>query len=278
MTETTKELTTRAKHRVQAVGVYRPEEGGNFLAVIAAAAADPRCSVEKMQALLNMQIQVEDRDALKAFTRDFIALQRKLPVIDKDGKIDHGEGKNDGKARQKSLYSTYPNIMSVCKPLLDEHGFAFNSKSRPEPSGKVFVVSTLRHVEHHSEISEFPLIADPTGSKSPPQQNGSGQQYAMRYNAIALLNIISLAPGDQDKDGYKGNLKRSTDGFVEAVEQPKLSPAQLAELEMVLDGAGISDANFCAHYQIAAPRDLPAALFEAAKKAVRDHAAKKGKT
>src|SRR5882672_4680927 len=54
-------------------------EPTNFLGVIVRAAADPRTDPTKMQALLNMQTQIEDREAQKAFTAAFIALQEELP-------------------------------------------------------------------------------------------------------------------------------------------------------------------------------------------------------
>ncbi|MDE2021204.1 MAG: hypothetical protein KGJ13_12785, partial [Patescibacteria group bacterium] len=147
--------------RIPAGRSLRPDETGptNFLAIIMTAATDPRCDVQKMQALLDMNKQIEAREAEKAFTRDFIALQDVLPVIDKDGKIDHGPGK------QKNLYSTYPNMMKVCKPLLKSHGFALASWVEPEAGGaRIVIVSQLDHVEHHHRTSRFPLPIEQSGS------------------------------------------------------------------------------------------------------------------
>lgn len=282
MTETTKELTTRAKERVKAVGIYRPEEGENapssLLAVILAAAADPRCDVSKMQALLNMQRDVEEREAKKDFTRAFIALQEALPSIGRDGKIEirakDAKGDRSGPVQQSTPYATFNNIMKIVKPLLKEHGFALSFST--EPSGERLLVKGLLEGHGHERTTSFPLPAETSGSKNNVQGWGSSMSYGKRYCTIALLNIVSEATDDADTDGHRGTFKHAKDGgLAEAVEQPKLSPASKAELEMVMQQCGVAPANFCTHYGIKETADLPQDLFESAKKALREHAAKK---
>jgi hypothetical protein len=259
-------------------------EPTNFLAVIARAAADPRCDTAKMQALLDMQRQIEDRDSTKAFTRDFIALQKVLPIINRDGKIEIREknaatgSREGGRIQQATPYATYPNIMKVCKPLLDAHGFALASWIEPEPGGaRIMVVSQLDHVEHHHRASRFPLPAETSGSKNNVQGWGSSQQYGMRYNAIALLNIVSEAPQDRDHDGHAGEFKNAKGGgFVEAAEEkPKISAAQRDKIVDLIISAKITEVQFCTKYGINQVGQLPAELFDAATKAINDHKAAK---
>lgn len=249
----------------------------NFLAVIARAAADPRTDIAKMQALLDMQKQIEEREAEKAYTRDFIALQDVLPVINRDGKIEirakDQSGGRTGALQQSTPYSTYPNIMKVCKPLLRAHGFGFNSRVAPAPDGKILVRSKLRHVEHFWEESEFPLPAETSGSKNNVQGWGSSQQYGMRYNAIALLNIISEAPQDQDKNGHAGDFQNAKGGgFAEApADLPKVSTAQRDDLVRRITAANIKETNFCTKYGVAQVGFLPAELYDAAVTAINNH-------
>lgn len=256
-------------------------EPTNFLAVIARAAADPRTDTAKMQALVDMQKQIEDRESEKAYTRDFIALQDVLPVINRDGRIEirdkDQQGGRTGILRQSTPYSTYPNIMKVCKPLLRAHGFGFNSRIAPGAEGKILVRSKLRHVEHFWEESEFPLPAETSGSKNNVQGWGSSQQYGMRYNAIALLNIISEAPQDQDKNGYAGNFQNAKGGgFAEApANLPKVSTAQRDDLIRRITDAKISEANFTTKYGIQQIGFLPAELYDAAVKAIDHHVEQK---
>ena len=80
--------TIQPKPAFQAVAVRKAPEPKNMLAVIAAAASNPACDVGKMQALLDMQEKLEQKQAKREFTEDFIALQSELPSISRDGKIE----------------------------------------------------------------------------------------------------------------------------------------------------------------------------------------------
>jgi hypothetical protein len=272
--------------RIPAGRSLRPDEPGpaNFLAVIMTAATDPRCDVTKMQALLAMQREIEERDAKKAFTRDFISLQRVLPTISRDGRIEIREknpttgSREGGRLQQATPYATYPAIMDVCKPLMDDHGFGLASWIEPEPGGaRIIVISQLDHVEHHSRQSRFPLPAETSGSKNNVQGWGSSQQYGMRYNAIALLNIVSRAPQDADKDGHGGEFKNAKGGgFAEtAEERPPVSHSQRDDLIKRITAAKITEAQFVAHYGVNQIGLLPADLYDAAVKAIDEHKAKK---
>ena len=85
VTETTKELTTKAKARVQAPSVYRPEQdveggGSSFLAVIMAAAADPRCDVQRCRPCWPCRGLIAETARI-SFIRAKRALAKKLPTI-----------------------------------------------------------------------------------------------------------------------------------------------------------------------------------------------------
>jgi hypothetical protein len=225
----------------------------NLMQVIANAVMDPRCDVEKMRALLDMQRDIEDRDAKKAFTRAFNALQAELPIINKDGKIDHGEGTTArGNAKLKTRFATYPNLNRVVGPLLKKHGFTFSTSMEPDPSGPMIAISTLSHVEGDSRRTHFRLTADTTGAKNNQQGWGSSQQYGMRYNMIALLNIVTEAREDADNDGFPG-------------AGENISPAQLAALIKMADDAGADKVLFCGVMKVDSMADIPAARFEEAK-------------
>lgn len=241
-----------------AVAQPQPLAPSNMLQVIAAAVMDPRCDVEKMKALLDMQERIEGRDAEKAFTRAFNELQAELPVINRDGKIDHsaagGDTTRSGKKALKTSFATYPNLNRVCGPLMKKHGFTFSTSMEPEPSGTMVAVSTLAHIGGASRKTHFRLTADTTAGKNNQQGWGSSQQYGMRYNMIALLNIVTEAREDQDNDGFP----QQDNSFV--------SPAQLAELIALADAGGADKRAFCALFEVDGMANIPAAKFEEAKK------------
>ena len=258
-------------------------EPTSFLAVIARAAADPRTDPPKMQALLNMQTQIEDREAQKEFTRSFIALQEELPPIRRDGKIEIREkdasgSRERGRVQQSTPYATFNNIMKAIKPLLIKHGFALSFAT--EPVGERLLVKGILDGHGHQRTTSFPLPAETSGSKNNVQGWGSSMSYGKRYCTIALLNIVSEAPEDQDADGYTGNLKPAKGGGLAEVpeDDEKISPRQKEDLLKKIEWCGVSLAVFHEHYGITKTGDLPANLYAAAIKACDDyHENKKAK-
>lgn len=227
----------------------------NMLQVIAQAVMDPRCDVEKMKALLDMQERIENREAEKAFTVAFNALQSELPIINRDGKIDHSSGDGSGTTRSgkralQTKYATYPNLNRVVGPLMKKHGFTFSTSAEPDPSGAMIVISTLSHIAGDRRKTNFRVTADASGGKNNQQGWGSSQQYGMRYNMIALLNIVTEAKEDADNDG-----------FPPQPEDKPITKQQLQQMVKLSDEAGADKAKFCELMQIDAYADLPASRF-----------------
>lgn len=243
-----------------------PPEPKNLYAAIIAAASNPAVDVDKMEKLVDLQIRIEEREAEKAFIAAFNALQFELPTITRDGLIDHGEGTTArGNQRMKARYSTYPNLMGVCRPLLKKHGFTFNNVIEPSTDGtKSDVVGYLQHIAGHKMKSHFPLTPDDTGRKNSQQARGSGGSYGKRYNLIFLLDIVSELPQDQDNDGHS---RKQPD--------PLISPAEVQELAIALEDAGVDAEVFCEKYDIATVADLPQKRLPEVKKALADHKARK---
>ncbi len=280
---TVNQVVTVEKERVRVPAGHARRPGAapeNFLAVIMAAATDPRCDVQKMQALLVMQREVEDREASKEFNRSFIALQEDLPAIGRDGKIEifakdaSGARPAVGRAQQSTPYATFNNIMKTIKPLLIRHGFALSFST--EPVGERLLVKGLLEGHGHSRATSFPLPAETSGSKNNVQGWGSSMSYGKRYCTIALLNIVSEAQEDADADGHAGNFKPAKGGgMVEAVEVKKIDAAQARTLWDEMEACGVRESNFLQHYGIAKVQDLDADMFDAAVKAMRDHKAER---
>ena len=252
----------------QAVAVAAP---ATLYQAIIQAARDPSIDAEKMKTLVDLQMQVEANEARKAFTRAFNALQEELPVINKDGIIDHGEGTTaKGNKKLKTKWATYPNIMSVCRPLLRKHGFTLSNVIEPAAdASRIVVVGYLEHIDGHSRISRFPLGIDTTCSKNNQQGWGSSQQYGMRYNAIALLNIVSEAQQDLDNDGYK-----KKDDVIDVVRM--ISAAEVEELKLEIDGTDLTEARVCGGYDVESFKDIPAGKFAEVKRALKAYKAKHG--
>jgi len=163
----------------------------SMLAIISSAASNPDVDVEKMQALLSMQMQIEERDAKRAFEQAFIRMQSELPEIDKNGSI---TGKN---GRIQSKYARWEDIDRVIRPILQSHGFALRFDQQDD-NNMTQVCAILSHVGGHVERSGYmKLPADRSGSKNDVQGAGSTLSYGKRYTAVAMLNIVT----SEDTDG-----------------------------------------------------------------------------
>ena len=272
--ETTKELTAKAKDRIRvpATQIRRPEDGG-FLSVIRAAAADPRCDVAKMQALLGMQKEVAAEEARLSFIGDKLALTDKLPVINKDGKI---EFKDKGAGKATLRFASFENINDIIKPLLREFGFDLWFSSEPGVAGMVNVIGHLEHRQGFVRTTTFPMPHDASGGKSGAQGWASAFSFGKRVTTIGLLNLQTRATEDRDRDGSDGKfVQAKSGGMTEIAEDNPVSKAEAAEIRNAIEHAGISEVNFCTHYGLAKLEELPSSLFAAAKKAIADHAAKR---
>lgn len=254
--------------------IVLPEPTTLYEAILRAA-ANPKIDANKLKVLTEVQIEVENRDAKKAFTRAFNALQAELPTITKDGLIDHGEGVTArGNKKIKAKYSTYPNLMSVCRPLLKKHGFTFNNVIEPSADGsRITVVGYLTHVEGHFMSSSFPIGRDDGPGRSLAQAWGSASSYGKRYNLILLCDIVSESPGDQDDDARKSNdprIQREVDP-----DAKSLSTAQLIELNNAITDCGVGLAKFLASNSIERVEDLEPAKFKEALTACANYKMKR---
>lgn len=248
----------------------------NMLAVIAAAAADPRVDVAKMQALLTMQRELEDREAQKAFTVAFIAMQKEIPSIQRDGKIEirakDSQGGRSGPVQQSTPYATFNGIMKAIEKPLRKHGFSLTFATEPTTDGRILVRGILEHEGGHSRTTAFPLPAETSGSKNNVQGWGSAMSYGRRYCTMALVNIVSHDPRDADTDGHEGTFRPTVEGgLTEAVEVPTLSRAQEQELLAVMKDCGVPEPRFCEQFGLSQVKDLSVDLFETAKKRCRDY-------
>lgn len=268
------ETRKKPSYRVPATGVRRPNDDGSFLSVILTAAADPKCNVEKMQALLAMQKEVVAEATRLTFIDQKLQLTDKLPTINKDGKI---EFKDKGHGAATLKFASFENINDVIKPLLREFGFDLWFSSEPGVAGMINVIGHLEHRDGYVRTTTFPMPHDGSGGKSGAQGWASAFSFGKRVTTIGLLNIQTKAMEDRDRDGFPGDVKRAKGGgLVEAPdERPNISAKQRGDLEGLLVWAGVPEARFCEKYGIADIKDLPADLFPAAEKAIKDHHATK---
>lgn len=255
----------------------KEQESTNLLLVFARAASDPKCDTQKMRELKDMMNELKRDEAEVAFTEAYVAMRAKLPKIDKDGLIDHGDGTSrTGRAKQKTRYSSYENIMQHVQPILNDHGFMLTCLPEPHPSGVgIRVRGTLARVHQtqygkvvHKIESVIDAPPEPGGSKNAVQAIGSSLAYCKRYNVIALGGITSYYDKDRDDDARATSKKTTAPDTVTNEQQKKL-------IDAVRD-CGIEPTRFFDKYKIERMADLPADKFDDAIKSCENYKAAAG--
>lgn len=188
----------------------RPEQAvaegqGPLLSAIVHLAKDPTVDVAKLQALLEMQERLEERQAQVSFNRALARLPKL--VVKKNGLIDLGKGKAIPFAR-------WEDMAAVIEPALVAEGFRLMFDTAITADGRTMVIGHLLHADGHSRSATLPLPADTGPGRNSLQAVGSTLSYGKRYCTEMLLNVIREG---EDDDGRTGGT-------------PKLTPNQVSEL------------------------------------------------
>ncbi len=218
------------------------QEPQSIMQVLARAATNPRVDVQKLQALLDMQVRVENRQAEVEFNAALARLMPLLPEIQKNGVIPD----NFGKIR--SRFARYEDIDRVTRPLLADEGFSISFRTEEPSPGHVRVIGTLAHRMGHTRESSItvPITAPPKASGT--QAVGSSVSYAKRYIVTNMLNIVTV--GD-DTDG---------------VDLKPISAEQVLTIETLLQDAKADRAKFLAWQKVAKLEEILADNFDACVK------------
>ena len=114
-----------------------PASEPNLLTVIAAAVADPRIDVEKMERLLAMHEKITTEQRRIDFFAALARIQAVIPQIDQKGMI------HDKQGNLRSRYAKIEHIDAILRPLLSEEGFAMSFDSEAAPNGGYLLSCTL---------------------------------------------------------------------------------------------------------------------------------------
>jgi len=156
-------------------------------------ALNPDIPVEKMQAVINMKMQVFDKNAEIEYNKAMIlAQQEMLPVI-----------KTAKNAQTSSTYAKMENIAKQCKPIWTKHGFALQFGTADCPIAEHYrVTCEVSHAAGFNKKYQADLPVDDEGIKGQKNKTGchgfgSTMSYAQRYLTIMIFNI-TLEGADND--------------------------------------------------------------------------------
>lgn len=164
------------------------------MSIILDLAKDPSMDVEKLKALVDMQKDLLDRQAEKAFAVAFVAMKPHLRRIENKHK----------NSQTNSLYAKLEDINGEINPILEQFGFASLTPVIAQTEKTVTVVSKLLHKDGHCDEAPLTMPLDLAGikgtvNKTEPHAIASSIKYCRRIAVCAHLNIST---GDgADKDG-----------------------------------------------------------------------------
>lgn len=259
MTEVTK---MEADTQVSAYEGDQQVESSGILGIITHVAARPEIDVERMQALLKMHAEEEERqrriaredrddEAKRAWLLGFSKVQADIGTITRSRKNEH----------LKSQYADLADIERAVTPVLTSHGFSTTAVPIPcDLGGHIRMRLTIGHAGGHERTYEDDFPLDNAGSggktnKTPIQAKGSTQTYGRRYLKASALD---LAFGD-DNDGNHEDPPTET-----------VSAEQYVILRDLIEETGTDEAKFHLAYGAKYPdkarlEEFPASLFEKAK-------------
>jgi ERF superfamily len=167
---------------------------------IVSAAKDPTVQPEKMQAMVDLAVQLQDREQRQEFNRDLNAAIMEMPVITKTGRIIIKD-KNTGKVLQSTPFAKFEDLDRVVKSIVKRHNLSYNFDVGGDAQ-RLLVSIILRHANGYVERSSpMPLPLETSGSKNNVQGAGSTNTYGKRY---VLQNTFAIVTEGEDDDGNGG--------------------------------------------------------------------------
>jgi hypothetical protein len=148
-------------------------------------ALNPEIPVDKMQAVINMRMQVFDKQAEIEFNKAMIIAQQEMEPITKTAK----------NQQTGSMYAKMENIAKQCKPIWTKHGFALQFGTADCPiEGHYRVTCEVSHSAGFNKKYQADLPIDDEGIKGQKNKTGchgfgSTMSYAQRYLTIMIFNI-----------------------------------------------------------------------------------------
>lgn len=208
---------------------------------------------ETLEKLMALHERHEANQARKAFVAAMAAFKAEGIIVYKDKRVGFNSKKSPG-TRTDYAHATLANICDVVGSALARHGLSYHWTTQ-QSQGSITVTCTLTHELGHSESTSLTGPYDQSGNKNAIQAIGSSTSYLERYT---LMAITGTATAEMDDDGATG------------ADQPRQSTApvvtvgEASAILKELEAGGISEADFCAAFEINSVSELEKSRFKTA--------------
>jgi hypothetical protein len=148
--------------------------------------------LDRLERLMALQVQWEEREAVKAYNAAFSAFKAEAVKIIKNRNVTAGPlaGKK---------YAELFAVVNAITPALSAHGLSAAWKTTKDEKDWIEVTCTLKHVDGHAESVSMGGPPDAGGAKNKIQERASTITYLQRYT---LKAITGLSEQDDDSDGF----------------------------------------------------------------------------
>jgi hypothetical protein len=220
-----------------------------FMRLFERLATDPTIPLDRIEKLLDMQRDLEDRKAKDAYMASMALAQGEIKAVvaDKDNK------------QTKSRYASYTALDDMVRPIYSKHGFALSydteDSEKPDHVRIVADCSNAGHTRRH----HVDMPCDGKGAKGGDVMTKTHAfKGAVSYGKGILLTMIFNIP-ISDKSDDDGNSAGAIDASI-------ITDAQADELRQIALSVKADMDRFCNFFRVESLVDLPSREFDRAKK------------
>lgn len=228
-----------------------------YISMIERVAMDPDADVDKLERMMQMKFQLDEREARRSFDRAIASAKADIPPILKTGEVDYVNNKGQ---RTNFKHETLDGIAKIVDPILSEHGLSYRFRSI-QKEGSLHVTCIVAHRDGHSEETTLQGAPDTSGSKNAYQAVGSAATYLQRYTLKLALGLSA---------------SKDDDATLATTNNDPISEEQWRELEDLIDRIGLDQQVVLDSEKIDSLEFLPAKSFGKVRKNLMISAERRG--
>lgn len=225
-----------------------PSSQDALLQVISRVAADRSVDLDRIERLLQMHQQMEQRQSEREFTAAMAQFKCNPPKIVKDKLVSFTTQKGTTHYRHATLGAVCEAAIAGLAAVGISHRWDLK-----RDGARIIVTCILTHRAGHSQSTTMDGPLDDSGSKNAIQQASSTVTYLERYT---LLAATGLATDEQDDDGRGG----------EALVY--VSESQVADLTALIEEVGANKQSLLKFLGYERLESIPAGQYESVVKIV----------
>lgn len=160
-------------------------ENKSLLDIVARAAMDPNVDPQKMNALLDIQERIMNKQAEIEFNKALIRAQKNMPRVKKDGELKNKAGQTVAK------YMRFEDIDDKIRVVYEAEGFSIVDSQKENENGTVTIFTTVIHEAGHSMTVQITVPKDKeNGLKTALQAAVSTVSVGRRINICNIFRIV----------------------------------------------------------------------------------------